>query len=715
MIWIASFPRSGNTFFRNILFEVYGLESATFHLDPGYHQDENYKDFPFVKTHLLPGQLNPSDPAIPAVYILRDGRDALCSMAHHRKDIIAPGSDFYQNLQAAIIAEKDTFFGGWSQNVKEWIKRADLIIRYEDLLTDPIACAERLRMITHLPDADKSKVPSFEQLKFGIPQYGSGKDRNLSEADMRDLAEKNFRKGKSGSWKEEMPDDLHDLFWSMHGDTMLHMGYSLEGEISAFNTDADYEVIKKLGIEREARDNKHYKVLIESNKLVSNDNDGIKRYQVELLKGLYNVVLNPDSRWDIDLFIEGKIKKLRECRDLLFDDFKKKDLEKGKHRAGKQARKSLFQLMDEVMVWLTPNHLINYLNTHNIRIFHKTYNFIKKSIFAVAAVVLWPLRFSMKLLYVLKTYFTFLLKGSKYEKVFKTYDLIHLPLVQHYSQFRLTGVPLVVTMHDFTHRYLPQYHTSINISNAEKGIKFLNRKNADVIAVSSSTYQDTIKECDIEASKVHLVYEAVDKKKFKFEINREKTGRVKDKYGIPAHVPYFICLYTIEPRKNLSNTVNAFVRLLEENPGFDVNLVIAGKKGWDADKLFLHDTVVSQRIIFTGFVDDNDLSALFSEAIALCYVSHYEGFGLPLLEAMNCSTPVIYGNNSSMPEVVNDGGLGADPRDIHDIKKQMKLMFSDEKLRAEKSAKALKQAMKFSWRKAMLQTLNIYEKIITGS
>ncbi len=111
MTWLASFPRSGNTFFRNILYEVYGLESSTFHTELDIPLTKNYSDYPFVKTHLLPDQLIPKDSTIPAIYLVRDGRDALCSEAHATKDFVHPHSHFLENLKAAIIAEKGSFLG----------------------------------------------------------------------------------------------------------------------------------------------------------------------------------------------------------------------------------------------------------------------------------------------------------------------------------------------------------------------------------------------------------------------------------------------------------------------------------------------------------------------------------------------------------------------------------------------------------------------------
>ena len=172
MILIASFPRSGNTFLRNILYEVYGIESGTYDLNPKDH-DINYSDFPFVKTHLLPHELPTFAEKAHCIYLIRDGRDALCSIAHQKKDIIEPGTSFYQNLQEAIIAEKESFFGGWTHNVTKWIEKADLVLRYEDLIADPQKVFERINKIFPLPKANWDRLPSFEQMKNRINKYGS--------------------------------------------------------------------------------------------------------------------------------------------------------------------------------------------------------------------------------------------------------------------------------------------------------------------------------------------------------------------------------------------------------------------------------------------------------------------------------------------------------------------------------------------------------------
>ncbi len=711
MIWLASFPRSGNTFFRNILFEVYGLESSTFHKDPDYFLDENYDSYPAVKTHLLPSELDPSTLGSPAVYIIRDGRDALCSIAHHRKDIVAPGSDYYENLKAAILAEKGTFFGGWSENVNRWMERADLVIRYEDLLIDPVGQAERIRAVYELPPPDPEKMPSFQEMKFGMPKYGSGRDRPITEDEKKELARKNFRKGKAGSWKEEMPDDMHDLFWSLHGETMESLGYHYDGSLTPPDPDLDYLVIEKLGLDAGPLPERKMKVLMEADKVVLPDNDGVKRYQMDLLKGLIQVTDNPLSRWEIDLYIKNKIYPLSEFKNHIFNPFKNADLKSASGDAHKP-KKSIIERFEHAMVMLVPDKFAAWLHRNNIKIFHKTYIFFKKGILGSINLMIRILSYAYGQLNILYSTIRQLFIVPQSEKEFRAYDLIHLPLKQHYYPFRKTKTPLLTTVHDLTHRSYAQFHTPVNISNAEKGLKFIQRSGSSVLAVSQSTLNDTLKEISISKENIHLVYESTDKSKFHFEVNRDDTARVKEKYGIPGETAYFLCLSTLEPRKNIANTIKAFNALVREHPDYPLALVIAGKKGWMSQQTMLQDQIYNERIIYTGFIDDDDLASVYSEALALCYLSFYEGFGLPALEAMSCGTPVLYGNNSSLPEVVGKGGIPADPYNVEEIKNKMKLLFEDTELAQNLRHEALKQSLKFSWRKSLLGTLEVYEKVI---
>jgi hypothetical protein len=221
MIWLASFPRSGNTFARNVLVEVYGLESTEVNLK-SLALTSTHDEYPVVKTHLLPEQVRPLDNNTPVICLVRDGRDALVSMAYHRSNIVEPGSDFTENLELAIQAQKGSYFGGWHINALKWILHADIVIRFEDLTRDPISQFERLRpFYPQLPQPLKENLPTFESQKFGSPKYGPPKGKNLF-----------FRKGRVGDWKENMTDIFQTAFWNKCGKTMEILGYSKNGSLS---------------------------------------------------------------------------------------------------------------------------------------------------------------------------------------------------------------------------------------------------------------------------------------------------------------------------------------------------------------------------------------------------------------------------------------------------------------------------------------------------
>ncbi len=232
MIWLASYPRSGNTFFRNVLYDVYGIPSGHFHdtLKEGTSRPD-YSSYQVVKTHMLPEQLVPVSREIPAVYIIRDGRDCMVSMAHQKANILAPGSNFNANMREAIIAARGSFFWGWSQHVEKWLKRTPVIIRFEELIKYPLENIEKIKQFIALPDGDHGKLPTFESQKYGDPKYG-GKRRKFNSKKPHvsaNFTQLFFNRGKVGYWQEEMPVDLQQLFWKLHGETMLKVGYTKEG------------------------------------------------------------------------------------------------------------------------------------------------------------------------------------------------------------------------------------------------------------------------------------------------------------------------------------------------------------------------------------------------------------------------------------------------------------------------------------------------------
>lgn len=182
--------------------------------------------------------------------------------------------------------------------------------------------------------------------------------------------------------------------------------------------------------------------------------------------------------------------------------------------------------------------------------------------------------------------------------------------------------------------------------------------------------------------------------------SEEQRARMRAKYAIPPAVPYVLSLATLEIRKNLDQVVRAFVKYLDEHAQSDLHLVLAGMSGWMLDRLNAALDSASRwrhRIVLTGFVDDADLAALYSDALCFAYLSKYEGFGLPPLEAMACGTPVICSSNSSLPEVVGEAGILVDADDAAQAADAIASIVESAALREHLADAGLERARLFSW------------------
>jgi glycosyltransferase involved in cell wall biosynthesis len=236
------------------------------------------------------------------------------------------------------------------------------------------------------------------------------------------------------------------------------------------------------------------------------------------------------------------------------------------------------------------------------------------------------------------------------------------------------------------------------------------RRATHIIAVSEQSKRDVGDAYGIVPGKVTVIHEAADPR-FRPQA-AEAVAAVRARYGLPGR--YLLFVSTIEPRKNLPRLLEAFERV--HAAGLTDALVIVGKRGWLYEDFFaaLERSPVREAVLLPGFVPDVDLPAVYAGAQALAFPSLYEGFGLPVLEAMACGTPVVCSNTSSLPEVAGDAALLVDPGDTDAIAEALGCLLTDPGLSQELRARGLEQAGRFSWHRAACETLDVYRRLVPG-
>jgi glycosyltransferase involved in cell wall biosynthesis len=188
---------------------------------------------------------------------------------------------------------------------------------------------------------------------------------------------------------------------------------------------------------------------------------------------------------------------------------------------------------------------------------------------------------------------------------------------------------------------------------------------------------------------------------------------IRSQYNLPDS--YILYVGTIQPRKNICSLIEAYARLSEGRKMMP-RLVIVGRKGWLFDRLFerISDLGLTDEVIFTGFVPDKDLPFIYDGASVFAYLSLFEGFGLPPLEAMACGVPVVVSNTTSLPEVVGDAGFLVMPTDIDAIAAALRTMLDNFEIVETMSKKGLARARTFSWERCAQETLEIYSAVISN-
>jgi glycosyltransferase involved in cell wall biosynthesis len=229
-----------------------------------------------------------------------------------------------------------------------------------------------------------------------------------------------------------------------------------------------------------------------------------------------------------------------------------------------------------------------------------------------------------------------------------------------------------------------------------------------ILADSAATRADLIELYQTPPEKISVLYCGIHAA-FRPVADPLTLAAVRARYGLGS-APFILAVSTLQPRKNYARLIQAFARL----PDQGVNLVIAGGKGWLFETIFseverLH---LRERVIFPGFVADEDLPALYSAARLLAYPSLYEGFGLPMLEAMACGTPVVASTASCLPEVAGGAARLVTPTDVEALAAALDQVLADETLRRDLVAKGQTRAGQFSWEQSARQLLAIYRELM---
>ena len=284
----------------------------------------------------------------------------------------------------------------------------------------------------------------------------------------------------------------------------------------------------------------------------------------------------------------------------------------------------------------------------------------------------------------------------------------------HYAP-RFITIPLVLGIMDLSFLFFPDMFRSRDLFKLKQWTMYSVKKAKRIIAISQSTKNDILKKYHISPDKVTVIYPGITNYELRIKKLKTTYSKIAQKYGIVGD--YILYVGTLQPRKNIVRLIEAFHLVSKRQTANGkrlLQLVIVGKKGWLYDTIFakVKDLGIEDRVIFTGFVPDEELPILYAHATCFCLVSLYEGFGFPVLEAMKEGTPVVASNVSSLPELVADAGILVNPEDVTDIAHGIidVLKMKDED-RMKLITRGKKQAAKFTWEKTARETLKVLEEV----
>lgn len=289
----------------------------------------------------------------------------------------------------------------------------------------------------------------------------------------------------------------------------------------------------------------------------------------------------------------------------------------------------------------------------------------------------------------------------------KGLDLIFSPT--HYAP-RFSPVPSIISIMDLSFLKYPQLFKKSDLLKLTKWTAYSVRQAKRIITISNFSRESIITTYRVNPNKIFVTYPGYNKNIFHQNYTKNEIDKIKNKYQLTN---FLLFVGTIQPRKNILRLIQAFNKLQQSFPEY--KLVIVGKKGWLFEEIFneINNKIYRDRIVYLGYLDDSTIAKLYNSSACLILPSFYEGFGLPIIEAMACGCPVVLSNTSSLPEVAKDASVYINPFSVDSIAEGIvKVIRSDQNYFREKLiSRGLIRVKDFSWEKCALQTLNIFESI----
>jgi glycosyltransferase involved in cell wall biosynthesis len=285
-------------------------------------------------------------------------------------------------------------------------------------------------------------------------------------------------------------------------------------------------------------------------------------------------------------------------------------------------------------------------------------------------------------------------------------DVLHS--THHTLPLRPIRTKRVVTVHDVTFFRLPERYPAARRLYMQTMTRLSARVADAIIVPSCAVRDDLVRALSVDAAKVTVVYEAAAERYRPAAPG--PCAEVCKRYGVEAG--YVLSVGSREPGKNRDRLIRAMRELRDE--GIDRRLLIAGQPAWkhEGEEALVDELAMGDRVIFAGYVPDDDLPALYSACDAFAFPSLYEGFGVPVLEAMACGAPVVTSDVSATAEVAGNAAVLVDPRSVASIRDGLRRVLTDDDLRAGLLQAGMARAAQFSWRRAADETHSVYERVV---